>query len=357
MPSEQPHFDATTESPIEPPLDSPIEPSRPIPKSYRTKGLPSITFILALVLFFAWWAESDLLSEEPSEDEKSGPAFVGGGGPPGGSDGAGGGPGAGTTGTETALESPDPDGKPLGDANTDLSQASPTVSGNDADETTRVLPRIGFTPPDEPPVKAPIVAPVLVAAAGKGKGGKSGVMGGSGTSFMGVETSAERVVYILDFSGSMFGARSNPKVDHVLLELKKSVNRLPSGHTFYVIFFDDQELAMPTPSMVPANNSNKKTYFRWADTESVGVSARGGTDPSGALALALSTLKPDAIYLLTDGGFDPTKSFAAITKFNPGHEVEINTVGFHDKGGESVLRQIALENHGEYMYIPPPQNP
>ncbi|MSR70127.1 MAG: hypothetical protein EXS17_07270 [Phycisphaerales bacterium] len=238
-----------------------------------------------------------------------------------------------------------------------MNQTAPIASGNNAPETTRVLPRIGFTPPDEPPVTAPAVSPVLVSPGGRGNGGLPGAMGGSGTSFMGVETSAKRIVYILDFSGSMFGAVDNPKIDHVLLELKKSVNRLPADHSFFVIFFDDQELAMPAAALVAATSSNKSKYFQWADTESVGASAHGGTDPSGALALALSRLKPDSIYLLTDGGFNPLATFAAIAKFNGDHAVEINTVGFHDLAGEVVLRQIARENHGEYRYVAPPRSP
>ncbi len=341
---------------LEPPTPQSSEPTRPCPRSYRPKALATTGLVLALLLFFAWWGDNDALTE--SIDKSRIPAKLAGeGGPPSGTDAAGGGPGAGAANVNAGLETIDPDNNPLGDANTEMNQAAPVASGNDAPDTTRVLPRIGFTPPDEPPVKAPVVAPVLVSPGGHGKGGPPGSMGGSGTSFMGVETSAKRIVYILDFSGSMFGALGNPKIDHVLLELKKSVNRLPADHSFYVIFFDDQELAMPNPAMVAATTSNKTTYFKWADTESVGSSARGGTNPGSAIAIALSTLKPDSIFLLTDGGFDPNDTFAAITKFNGDHAVEINTVGFHDRGGEAVLRQIALENHGEYRYIAPPQGP
>ncbi len=347
----------TTSTPDPEPLSEPSPvPAQPCPRSYRPKALASIVVLLGLLLFFAWWGAVDA-DPESTDESKARAKLAGAGGTPTGTDVAGGGPGAGASRTDAGLDTIDPDNNPLGDANTEMNQAAREVSGNDAPETQRVLPPIGFTPLDPPPVKAPIVAPVLVSPGGRGKGGPPGALGGSGTSFMGVETSAKRIVYILDFSGSMFGHDGNPKVDHVLLELKKSVNRLPADHAFYLIFFDDLELAMPNPAMVSATSSNKTTYFKWADDESVGTSARGGTNPAGALALALSTLKPDAIFLLTDGGFDPTDTFEAITRFNGDHAIEINTVGFHDRGGESVLRQIALENHGEYRYVAPPQSP
>ncbi len=343
-----------TTSPLS--LDPTISPSGSCPRSYRTKALPSVALLCALVLFFAWWSSvDDALTEAPAPDRRA--KVVGGGGTPGGADGAGSGPGAAAAGFDTGLASPDPDDKPLGDANTDMNQAAPIASGNDADETMRVLPRIGFTPPEEPPVKAPPVAPVLASPGGKGKGGRPGATGGSGTSFMGVETAAKRVVYILDFSGSMFSAQNHPKLDHVLLELKRSVTRLPTDHAFYIIFFDDLELPMPSPAMVAATAANKAHYFQWADVESVGDSARGGTDPAGAMRIALSTLNPDAIYLLTDGNFVPDETFAAISKFNASHAVEINTIGFHDQGGEATLRQIASENNGEYRYVAPVHAP
>ncbi len=322
----------------------------PCTRTLRSRSLPGIGAALALILFFAWWAAFD------SESEAEGLA-TNNAGDPSSSGASGDGPGADSKGDGTSAASQTDDEDPRGDAGTPLAQIDPRASGNEAPETRPALPRIGFTPPEDPPVAAPRVSPVVVAPGGSGAGGSAGRSGGSGTSFMGIETSATKIVYILDFSGSMFGSMSNPKIDHMILELKKSVNRLPDDHSFYVIFFDDAPLPMGGDAMVLATRANKNKWFAWADVESVGVHSRGGTDPSEALAFALSQLKPDAIYLLTDGGFDGAATFAAITTHNATHRVQINTIGFHDRTNEPMMQTIARENHGEYRYIPPPATP
>ena len=80
----------------------------------------------------------------------------------------------------------------------------------------------------------------------------------------------------------------------------------------------------------------------------------GGTDPSGALDIALQRLKPEAIFLMTDGVFDPATSGAVIAAGNPTKKVEINTICFHDQIGEQICKQIAADNNGSYRYVPPP---
>ncbi|MSQ90168.1 MAG: VWA domain-containing protein, partial [Phycisphaerales bacterium] len=279
------------------------------------------------------------------------------------SDSSGSGTGAGADSNASGsggVLSANPDERPAGTGTSQENQpVTPTVTSDRASPRA-TLPRIGFTPSQPVPPSITPTGPLALGDQGagssvSGSGGVGGSGGSGGTGFMGIETDAKRIVYLLDFSNSMFGGNGNPKIDHMLFELKKSVNRLPSDHSFYVIFFDNEELPMPPDAMVLASKSNKSTYFAWADTESVGPSSRGGTDPSGALDIALSRLKPDAIFLLTDGGFDADRSFQVINTKNADHRVEINTIGFHDRSNEAVMQQIATENHGEYRYIPPPQ--
>lgn len=323
-------------------------------RTFRNRSLPAIALALCAMLFFAWWAmvDPELDASSPPPEPAATAAL---GGVATGSDAAGTGTGATNSGFERDVAAVDPDEKPRGDTDNPVNQQEEIASGNDAPETLPALPRIGFTPPEDPPVAAPKVTPVLAAPGGQGRGGTGGRVGGTGTSFMGVETNAQRICYILDFSGSMFGAGvENPKIAHMLLELKKSVNRLPDDHSFYVIFFDDTELPMGGTSMVKATSNNRSKWFTWADVESVGANARGGTDPSGALEFALKNLKPDAIYLLTDGGFDNAASFAVINLHNANRATQINTIGFHDRSNEAGMQQIASENRGEYRYIPPP---
>jgi len=272
--------------------------------------------------------------------------------PAGGGAGADSGSGTAQAGSGQGADAATVDNKPRGNAQTAQTSSAAVISENDVTNMQQVLPRIGFTPLEEAKIPAANPTPVAAPAGGQGLGSAAGSPGGSSTEFMGVKTDANRVVYILDFSGSM---SDGVKIDRMLLELKKSVNRLPIDHHFYVIFFDDQSLPMPTPAMVKATPANKTLYFSWADTESIGASSGGGTDPSGSLELALKTIRPQAIYLMTDGVFvDNDKVFTIINRDNSKRNVQINTIALHDRSNEPAMQRIAAENHGEYRYVPPP---
>lgn len=308
---------------------------------FRNRSLPAIGLILALLILLCWWALQNSQDSAPVAEH-----------PVGGAGGNGSASGAAQTGAGHGSDAMTIDDKPQGDGKkTAISGAS--IASPSAETTIqRPLPRIGFTPIEDAETPPPSPATVTAPAGGTGQGSSSGSPGGSGTEFMGVKTDANRIVYILDFSGSM---SDGVKLDRMLLELKKSVNRLPSDHYFYIVFFDDQALPMPVPALVQASVTNKNLYFAWADTESIGAASGGGTDPSTALELVLKTMRPQAIYLLTDGMFvDNDKVFSIINRENVKRKVQINTIALHDRSNEIAMQRIAAENHGEYRYVPPP---
>ena len=90
---------------------------------------------------------------------------------------------------------------------------------------------------------------------------------------------------------------------------------------------------------------NKRQHLEWV----VKVQGGGGTDPREALKLALG-LKPDVIYLLTDGVFDP-KVAAEVTKLNR-QKVSIHTFCFGNDSGESLLQETARKNNGTSKFVP-----
>ena len=231
--------------------------------------------------------------------------------------------------------------------------ATPTINppqlGNPKEVSKVTRPRLGLTPPGDIAKPTELERPVLVDKRGTRKSLSTESGDPSGTEFMGIQTKAKSIVFILDFSGSMVTVPI--KMNQMLSELKMSINRLTDGSSFFIIFFDTEALLMPAAKLQNATNSNKKKFLDWADAESYGPQSGGGTDPSNSLALALNSLKPDAIYLLTDGGFDANASLAAINQNNPNHKTEINTVCFFDNTNEISMKQIASENHGTYRFI------
>jgi hypothetical protein len=75
-------------------------------------------------------------------------------------------------------------------------------------------------------------------------------------------------------------------------------------------------------------------------------------------------LEPDAIYLLTDG-VTTSDVGAALKRFNravdliDGEQVKvpIHAVAFYSLDGQQLMRRIAAENQGKFIYVPNPLGP
>jgi len=155
------------------------------------------------------------------------------------------------------------------------------------------------------------------------------------------QTTVHTVVYVVDRSGSM-----TDSLEIVKAELKRSISELTEGDEFHVIFYSSGPPAeMPTRRLVDATERNKQLAFEFID----GVIAQGGTDPSAALERALA-VKPELIYLLTDGEFD-RQIVELVKRRNPDGRVMISTIGFLYRTGEQVLQDIAAQNRGQYKFI------
>ena len=85
------------------------------------------------------------------------------------------------------------------------------------------------------------------------------------------------------------------------------------------------------------------------------VEANGGTNPLPALLYALS-MRPDAIYFLSDGQFDPTTIQELRIRNRPNlrlntRMIPIHTIAFYDRFAEGLMRQIARNSGGEYRFV------
>ncbi len=143
-------------------------------------------------------------------------------------------------------------------------------------------------------------------AGGAGTGGLGAGFGGGGGSvgqvgLWSLRVRADRVVYVVDFSGSIIVA-----VDDLKRELVRSVSRLAPGQLFDVIIFystgagQDESLRTESfrPQLEPADERTRRAFFHWlADRV-----PRGRTEPLDAIQHALA-LGPDAIFFLSDGFF------------------------------------------------------
>jgi hypothetical protein len=170
-------------------------------------------------------------------------------------------------------------------------------------------------------------------------------LSGSDTSgaagFFGLTASGTSFAYVIDHSGSMEGE----SLATAVRELCRSVRSLNEDVKFYLIFYNDNFLPMKSSALVDATSGNKSKYLSWAES----VTASGGTDPTDAVKYAIS-LKPDVIWLLSDGEFDP----AAVTVIKEANtrKVKINTLAFGAGAGQAQLQAIASQNNGKFRFVP-----
>lgn len=312
-------------------------------------GCVMLTLILGAI---GYWA----LLEPWRQGEGSGAARSAGGA---GGSGSGTGTGVAGTGPGAGLRGDGPGADPS--STSDELQGTPTgstpqtvapPSGNDAPQAEiPPVPDLGFSPDDPQDVPQPPVSPMPSNPAGTGSvGAREGAAGAARPGipeFMGVRAEGRDVVYVLDFSGSM----ADEKITYLKIELKRSIFGLTTKNRFQVILFNSAAIENPNRGMLPATKQNTRACATWIDSES----ATGSTDPVGALEIALSTLKPDTIYLLTDGAFDSDSDvFALLGRLNPEGKVQINTIGFGLGANNDVLERIAKENRGTYRFVDVP---
>ncbi len=178
--------------------------------------------------------------------------------------------------------------------------------------------------------------------------GGSGRGGGHKTSFFGLGASGRRIVFVVDASNSMnhpYAGEGRTRIGQMKIELAKSILGMTEEQQFFIIFFNEHAIPMPANGMENAYPTNQQRYLNWL----VSVEAAGLTDPRPALNLALS-LRPDVIYLLTDGTFprDVQGDLNALRQT----VVEVNTIAIGDPRAEKSLKPLATRNGGRFTFVP-----
>ncbi|MEE8452803.1 MAG: vWA domain-containing protein [Thermoguttaceae bacterium] len=188
-----------------------------------------------------------------------------------------------------------------------------------------------------------------------GHGYASAGVGTGGAAFFGVKAGGVKFIFVVDGSRSM--ARNGWEVCRQ--ELIDSVDRLRPEQRFYVMLFADKDYRMFGPNsessgLMAPTYENKAKLRQWLYNYELVLQ----TKPLSAIQFAF-TLKPDAIYLLTDGQFkDGTEQF--LKKNNRREDVYdgivprvvVHTIGFSSTNGQDLLTRIAKDNGGTYRFVP-----
>jgi hypothetical protein len=162
-------------------------------------------------------------------------------------------------------------------------------------------------------------------------------------SFFGVRARGLFFVYVLDQSGSMV---DDDRLTRATIELRRSVFALHSPQRFEVIFYNDEATAMPGgPIPRTADRHNKELLTSWLRL----IDPDGETNPRGAIQQALA-LRPDAVFLLSDGEF-PDETVDAVARANR-RKIPIHCIDLAGGLAGDHLRRIAAASGGRYVSRP-----
>lgn len=166
--------------------------------------------------------------------------------------------------------------------------------------------------------------------------------------YYGLPIYGQRVVFVLDTSGSMSGLR----LAAAQAELLQAIASLPADVGFNVLSFN-QGVFPWRAQLSPASPANKTEAAAFVMAQH----ALGATWSYDALDAALS-FDVESIYFLTDGEpcggtiSNPIAIVGALTQMNHARRVTINCigVGVGPAGGvfDIFLRTLAQSNHGDY---------
>jgi hypothetical protein len=177
-----------------------------------------------------------------------------------------------------------------------------------------------------------------------GKGDADGALSGASAEFFGIGGYGQSFVYVVDCSGSM---SERGKFERAIYELLHSIEQLASDQRYFVIFYNDAAYPMDADEPVLATEDEFARTRRWVSY----VEPQGGTNPLPALSFALS-LRPDAIYFLSDGKFDPVTLQEVRSQNRPkSKRIPIHAIAFMERATEGLMRTIARNSGGEYRFV------
>ena len=256
----------------------------------------------------------------------------------------------------------------------------PTESPQDQTAQTTVAsivsPYLAEMAPPQPVVPLPVIGstqPELSGGNGPATGGQPDAAtvvdagGGNGSvsvSFMGAQGTGRKFVYVLDRSASTgFGQRQSPLyvAKTELLASLQSIGEVSLSESkpiqFQVIFFNNNTAIFNTVGFGGSDPSGRMLRYDQATFERVqrflgGIIAEGGTLPEPALLQAVG-MGADCVFFMTDG--DTRLNPAQLLRIRQAAKgVQINVVEY-GKGPRTTrsnsLQQLAVDNHGQHVYI------
>jgi len=219
------------------------------------------------------------------------------------------------------------------------------------------------------------------ATAGGG-GASDAAEGGNRVSFYGIETRSERMLFVLDFSGSMHfegseAVKNRKKIDILYEEMRRTLAGLPDGSKFNMVGFSS-DVRVWKKGGASRDQKTSKEAMEWIEKQKV----VGSTNIYDALetcfrmmgvgAAADKRYEPayDTVFFMTDGVptsgkvTDKTQILGEVRRWNEGRKIRIHVVGMGGKrkttrgpGGvpekdidNEFLEKLAAEHGGQCVF-------
>lgn len=169
--------------------------------------------------------------------------------------------------------------------------------------------------------------------------------------YYGMPIYAQRLVFVIDTSGSMRGLR----IEAAKRELVNAINALPEGVYFDVLVFNVGVYKWQ-PKLLVASQANKQAAIAFVQLQGLGPA----TASYDALEAALD-LDAEAIYFLTDGAprggkvDQPAEIVDVLSRLNRTRRVTINSIGIGvgPEGNlfDTFLKTLSEKNYGDYRRV------
>ncbi|MHC4135795.1 MAG: HEAT repeat domain-containing protein [Planctomycetota bacterium] len=199
---------------------------------------------------------------------------------------------------------------------------------------------------------------------------KVGVEKGAFVYFYGIRTTSKRIVFCIDFSGSMHfpldgeGGSEPPRIDTAKRELLQALAALPEDAKFNLVVYNSNVFVWKK-TMQPATLRNKQVARKFIEKQrpdgatniydalnkSLDIAAAGSTAKRKAKDVPVA----DTIFFLTDGVptngrvVDPAQILKEVTARNRLLDVVIHTVGVSQDQNAGFLLNLAKQNRGRYV--------
>jgi hypothetical protein len=186
---------------------------------------------------------------------------------------------------------------------------------------------------------------------------------GTAVEFFGAVAEGNKIVFILDISGSMdqnayadLDGRVT-RFERAREELVRTISQLNTEQEFAVLLFSDDcrpmfDTSQYNVSFLSATQPHKERISDWLDS----VHPTGATDPRASLQIALA-LYPDAVFLLSDGEFRIGRDgrigeavIRMVRNLNT-RRIPIHTIAYQDQRSRHTLEAIAEDSSGTFRFV------